>query len=108
MHQTHTRRRAVSAAFIAVILALVLSACGGSSSSNTTSTKVSAAATTPGRAPGAFGGRLDKLRECLQKNGIPVPRRPNGAAGVGGLAGVLRSVPKGVSRAEYEAVLKKC
>jgi len=108
MRQTHTRRRAVSAAFIAVILALVLSACGGSSSGNTTSIKASAAATTPGRAPGAFGGRVDKLRECLQKNGIPVPQHSNGAAGIGGLLGGLRSVPKGVSRAEYEAVLKKC
>jgi hypothetical protein len=101
----------VSAAFIAVILALVLSACGGSSSSKTTSVKASASTTGPGRAPGAFGGRLVKLRECLQKNGINVPQHPSGAAGVGGLLGGpggLRSIPKGVSRAEYEAVLKKC
>jgi hypothetical protein len=103
----------VSAAFIAVVLALVLSACGGSSSGNSTaSSKASASTTAPGRAPGAFGGRLVKLRECLEKNGIKVPQRPGGASGgaVGGLLGPggRRIVPKGVSRAEYEAVLKKC
>ena len=111
MLSTHTRRRAVSAAFIAVLLALVLSACGGSSSSNTTSVKASASTTAPGRAPGAFGAQLGKLRECLKQNGITLPQRPSGTRGAGGLLGGpggLRSIPKGVSRAEYEAVLKKC
>jgi hypothetical protein len=54
------------------------------------------------------------VRECLQKNGITLPKftpgkRPapgTGGGFPGGAGG--RTLPKGVSRAQYEAALKKC
>ena len=59
------------------------------------------------------------MRECLQKEGITLPKRtpgqkrpPGGAGGflggggAGGAAGP--QLPKGVTRAQYEAALKKC
>jgi hypothetical protein len=52
------------------------------------------------------------MRECLQKNGITLPARPSGARGPGGggfLGGANGpTLPKGVTRAQYEAALKKC
>lgn len=48
------------------------------------------------------------MRECLQKNGITLPARPNGSGGPGFLGGGGATLPKGVTRAQYEAALKKC
>jgi hypothetical protein len=58
------------------------------------------------------------VRECLQKEGITLPKRtpgqkrpPGGAGGfLGGGAGGAAGpqLPKGVTRAQYEAALKKC
>ena len=57
------------------------------------------------------------MRECLQKNGITLPKRdprperpPGGAGGFlgGGAGGERPQLPKGVTRAQYEAALKKC
>jgi hypothetical protein len=53
------------------------------------------------------------LRECLKKNGISLPGRTPGkrpGAGTGGLlgGGAGPALPKGVSRAQYESILKKC
>jgi hypothetical protein len=120
---------AASAAVLVLVLAcLGLAACGSSSGSSS-STSASAASTTTGStgstgARGANGGRFAALRECLQKNGITLPqrvpgqqRRGPGAAGgfLGGGGGAGRPngaggppLPKGVTRAQYEAAVKKC
>lgn len=52
------------------------------------------------------------MRECLQKNGITLPARtpgsgPRAGGGFLGAAGGPQ-LPKGVTRAQYEAALKKC
>ncbi|HLM86637.1 MAG TPA: hypothetical protein VK272_10670 [Solirubrobacteraceae bacterium] len=61
---------------------------------------------------GALEGRFTALRECLQKNGITLPKFKPGqqpAPGSGGfLGGGGAQLPKGMTRAQYEAVLKKC
>ena len=104
--------RRIPAAAAVMLACLGLAACGGSSKSSSTS--ASAAATTPAgttstgttgpgtTGPGTTGpgaARLKALRECLQKNGITLPN-PSGALG--------QQLPKGVTRAQYEAALKKC
>jgi hypothetical protein len=127
MPHMHTNRRpfAASAIVLALVLAcLGLAACGGSSSkSSSSTTATNAAATTTststtggtGKGPGGpNSSRFAALQECLQKNGITLPkrtpgqRRPGGAGGFlgGGAAGP--QLPKGVTRAQYEAALKKC
>jgi hypothetical protein len=122
---TRNRKPAVAAVLILLLGCLVLGACGGSS--KTTSTSADAASTgtatstsssttgtsTPG-APGAPGtGRFAALRECLQKNGITLPKRtpgshPGGGFAAGAGAGGGPQLPTGVTRAQYEAALKKC
>jgi hypothetical protein len=123
-HITSNRRKPATAtvAIPALLLACVgLAACGGSSSSSTTS--ASASATTPADAAGTDrrlgekdASRRKALRECLQKNGITPPQRapgqrrssPGGPGGfLGGGAGGPQ-LPKGVTRAQYEAAIKKC
>jgi hypothetical protein len=127
-----SRRRSKPAARAAAVLSVLLlaclglAACGSSSGSSSSTTSASASTTgtsgSPG-APGAAGaagaagarsGRFAAVRECLQKNGITLPQRtpgqgrpPGGAGGFpGGAAGP--QLPKGVTRAQYEAALKKC
>ena len=131
MHHANTRHRMPAVAAVLVLLAcLGLVACGGSSS-NTTSTSANAASTgsasgspstgsagstsTTQGAPGAGrgSGRFTALRECLQKNGITLPKRNGGARPGGGFvpgagAGGGPQLPSGVTRAQYEAALKKC
>lgn len=111
---------AASAAAVLVLLlaCLGLAACGSSSGSSSSTTSASAPATTTTGAKGPNSGRFAAIRECLQKNGITLPqrtpgqRRPPGGAGgfLGGGGGAAGgpSLPKGVTRAQYEAVLKKC
>ena len=110
---------AASAAAVLVLLlaCLGLAACGSSSGSSSSTTSASTPATTTTGAKGPNSGRFAAIRECLQKNGITLPqrtpgqRRPPGGAG-GFLGGGRRRgwafMPKGVTRAQYEAVLKKC
>ncbi|HEY4896746.1 MAG TPA: hypothetical protein VII01_11710 [Solirubrobacteraceae bacterium] len=100
-----TRRCAL--AVILVISGLVIAACGSSASgSSKTSTTASAQA-------GAGAGRFAALRECMQKNGITLPQhkpgagRPGGGGGLPG-GGAGPQLPKGVTRAQYEAAIKKC
>jgi hypothetical protein len=119
MNQSPSRPRSALAAVFALVLAsLVLAACGGSSSSTTTtSANASATTSTTGGAPGGGASRFAALRECLQKNGITLPKRtpgtgkrPSGGGfrpGGGFLSGA-RQLPKGVTRAQYEAAIKKC
>jgi hypothetical protein len=131
MPHTNTRSRRPALAVVAILLlaCLGLAACGGSSSTTTTSTNAAATGTatsasstgstsTP-TAPGAPGagrgaGRFAAMRECLQKNGIALPKRTPGARPGGGFfaggagAGGGPQLPSGVTRAQYEAALKKC
>jgi hypothetical protein len=117
--KSRSRRRTsvVAAALLAVLASVVLAACGGSSSStsSTASTSTSASTSTAGKAAGAAGSRFAALRECLQKNGITLParkpgKRPSGGAGgfLGGGGGGGFTLPKGVTKAQYEAAIKKC
>jgi hypothetical protein len=95
-----------------VLVSLALVACGGSSSTSTTT--ATSASATPATSKGGLPGvaRFAALRECLKKNGIALPGRTPGKrpAGVGGLlgAGAAPVLPKGVTRARYQAIVKKC
>jgi hypothetical protein len=113
MSQTSSRsrrRRTPTAAVVLLIMlaSLALAACGGSSTNSSTGTTTSAK-TTPsstGKAPGATGGRFAALRECLQKNGITLPKFTPGQRATPGTRHSF--LPKGVSKAQYEAAIKKC
>lgn len=106
-------RPAATALTLALIaLALLLSACGGSSSKSAATTAASKAA---GGARGQFAQRGAALRECLQKNGITLPKRnpgqarkPGTSAPFGGAAGGGPQLPKGITRTQLQAALKKC
>jgi hypothetical protein len=98
-----------------VLASLALAACGSSSPSSSGSTataSASATTSTTGRAPGAAAGRFSAFRECLQKNGVTLPKRTPGqrrSPGGGFLGGGRGAVlPKGMSKAQYEAIVKKC
>jgi hypothetical protein len=106
-----SKRRPTTAAAVVLLLVLasvVLAACGSSSksSSTTTSTSASASTTTTGKAPGAGGSRFSALRECLEKDGITLPKFTPGQRPSPTNHGPL--LPKGVSKAQYEAAIKKC
>jgi hypothetical protein len=111
MSQRNVNSRKPPAAALAVVLAcLGIAACGGSStgtsSQSTATTTASATSPTAGR-----GARFGALRECLQKQGITLPKRtPGQGPGGGGLlgGGAGQQLPKGVTRAQLEAALKKC
>jgi hypothetical protein len=116
---SHSSRPAI-AALVIVLASLALAACGSSTSTSSTTTasasaNTSSTGTTKG-APGAGAGRFAALRECLQKNGITLPKPTPGkrpAPGAGGFLGGGRSgsapkLPAGVTRAKYEATVKKC
>jgi hypothetical protein len=112
---SNRRKPAVAAALVLVLASLLLAACGGSSKgSSSVNATASASTSTAGGTAGAAGGRFAALRECLQKNGITLPKRtpgqgrPSGGGGgfLGGGAGP--QLPKGVTRAQYEAAVKKC
>jgi hypothetical protein len=121
-HLNSSTRRSKPAAPAAAMLVLLiaclgLAACGSSSGSSSSTTNASASTTTTG-ATGGRSGRFAAMRECLQKNGITLPKRtpgqgrpPGGAGGfLGGAGGGTGGpkLPQGVTRAQYEAALKKC
>ncbi len=100
-------------AVAALLLAsLLLAACG--SSSNTTAGTT--AAKTAAGAPAS--GRFAAVRECLQKAGITLPSRgsgtpgaggpPAGGFGLGGGGGGGPTLPKGVTREQFQNALRKC
>ncbi|HEY5192925.1 MAG TPA: hypothetical protein VIJ39_03495 [Solirubrobacteraceae bacterium] len=124
---TRSRRPAAAALLILLLACVSLAACGGSSStssssnaaatgtssSGTSSTGTSSTGTsstgsstaTPGNGRGT--ARFAAMRECLQKNGITLPKRTPGSTRPP--AGTSRlGLPKGVSAAQYEAAVKKC
>lgn len=101
-------RRATLAAFAAACAIGLLAACGSSGSSTATNASASASGTTStSTTPSASGfrERIAKLRKCLQENGVTLPQGKPGTPGQG-----LRAfqLPKGMTRTQYDAVLKKC
>jgi hypothetical protein len=137
MPDAKTSRRTTAAAALSILLlaCIGLAACGGSSSttssganaastgtastgSSTSGTSSTGASSTGANAPtpgsGRGAARFAAIRECMRRNGITLPQRtpgsgrpgggfPGGGAGAGGA-----QLPKGVTRAQYEAALKKC
>jgi hypothetical protein len=135
MPHPNTRSRTPAAAAVVILLlaCVGLAACGGSSSTTSTSANAaSTGSTSTGSAstgtsttgpsastPGVERGRarFSAIRECLEKNGIALPTRTPGsgrpASASGGFLGRGAGaggpqLPKGVTRAQYEAALKKC
>jgi hypothetical protein len=123
MPHTHANRRKPATAALALVALLLaslgLAACGSSSSSSSNAAATTSATGTTGTgAKGPDAGRFAAVRECLQKEGVTLPKRtpgqkrpPGGAGGfLGGGAGGTAGpqLPKGVTRAKYEAALKKC
>jgi hypothetical protein len=117
--------------FVILVLAcLGLTACGGSSGSSTTATAAGSAATSasgtsaqggsttgsPSTASPATGSgrqRFSAIRECLQKNGVTLPQRTPGSGSPAGArafpgTGGEPVLPKGMTRSQFEAALKKC
>jgi len=126
MPHIHVNRRkpaTVALGLVALLLvSLGLAACGSSSSGNSSSTTATTSAST-GTGTGAKGpnaGRFAAVRECLEKEGITLPKRtpgqkrpPGGAGGFLGGSGATGGasgpkLPAGMTRAKYEAALKKC
>ncbi len=69
----------------------------------------------PGSGPAGSGAqRFAKVRECLQKQGITLPKVRPGGGPYGGPRGLLRpgtggpQLPKDMTRAQFEAAVKKC
>jgi hypothetical protein len=113
----NTRKPTATAIVVLLLAGLLLSACGSSSKGSSSSANAAAAVSNgAGTGPtGASGraGRFTALRECLQKSGITLPRRTPGARpapGAGGFLGGANGpqLPKGVTRAQYQAALQKC
>jgi len=117
MPHIRINRSKPAAAVLTILLAgLLLAACGSSSSSSSSSNANASATSAAGGASGPTGpggGRFGALRACLQQNGITLPkrtpgtRRPPGAGGFFG-GGAGPQLPAGVTRAQFEAALKKC
>jgi hypothetical protein len=116
---------AAGVSVILVLACLGLTACGGSSGSSTTAAAAGSAATsasgastqggstggssTPSPAAGTGRRRFSAIRECLQKNGVTLPKRtPGSGAGAFPGAGGRPVLPKGMTRGQFEAALKKC
>ena len=122
------RKQAASVFAILVLCCLGLTACGGSSGSSSNAAATAASTTgsaggastgttstggssTQGTAAGAGRRRFGAIRECLQKNGVTLPQRTPGSGAPGGGfpgAGGGPTLPKGVTRAQFEAAMKKC
>lgn len=115
MSHVFTGSRPAAIALLILLLACIgLAACGGSSTKSSTGAAAARASSTAAQSGatgprGAFAARFAAMRECLAKNGITLPTRPRGTRGgfLGG-AGGGPQLPKGVSRAQYEAAAKKC
>lgn len=118
MPRQHSNRRKTAAAAVAILLlALLLAACGGGGSGSTSSASSTKTSTNGANGRGQFAARGAALRTCLKKEGITLPerkpgktgsQRPGGPFGGGGAQGGGFQLPKGVTRAQLQAALKKC
>lgn len=108
-------------ALVAVGVSVGVAACGGSSKNSSTTAAASAGAVQSGASgpsgpsgPGGPGGRarFAAVRECLEKNGVTLPKRTPGQAPRGGFlgggVGGAQQLPNGVTREKFEAAMKKC
>jgi hypothetical protein len=87
------------------------STAGGSTTGSTTTGSTTTAGPPQGSGGQASGaGGFTAIRECMQKNGISLPKPATGSGGPrgGGSFLGLGSLPKGVTRAQYQAALRKC
>jgi hypothetical protein len=111
MSQIITNRcKPAAAAVVPLLLASLLVAACGSSSSGSSGGSTSTA-TASANAGAADPAKRFAVRECLAKQGIKLPQRPAGqrpAPGAGGFFLGGRRLPAGVTRAQYEAAVKKC
>lgn len=98
-------------AAVLLLTGLLLTACGGASKG------ASSATTAAAKAPAGQNGAhfFATVRECLQKDGITLPKRGQRKPGQGAppSGGVLPlgggpQLPKGVTQAQFRAALKKC
>jgi len=117
MSVKNPRHSLLLAALLAVGVAVGVAACGGSSKSSSTTAAASAAAPASGASgPSGPSGRFARfagIRECLEKNGVTLPKRtpgqaPRGGFFGGGATGGGPQLPNGVSREKFEAAMKKC
>jgi hypothetical protein len=89
---------------VLLLACLGLAACGSSSGSSSSTTTTGATG-----AKGPNAGRFAAIRACLSKSGITLPQRPKPGQrrsfgqGIPGL-----HLPKGMTRAQYQAIVKKC
>jgi hypothetical protein len=101
MNPSHINASRSAAPALAVLLcSLGLAACGGSSAGTTTN-RATTSPTNPAGGAGAAvpnAGRAATLRECLKRQGMTLPK-PSAGGG---------QLPKGVTRAQFEAALKNC
>ncbi len=94
---------------IVVLAAALLAGCGSSSKTSSSPANASAATATTGKPAGLAASRFTALRECLQKNGIPLPPPTPGQSPTLRVLGAHSAhLPKGVTSAQYQAALKKC
>jgi hypothetical protein len=110
LHHDQAKRTKTVAALLALVLtSLLLVACGGSSKGASGTTSATTAPTGPN------SSRFAALRECLQKDGVALPKRggkptqgrpPSGGAFP--LGGGASRLPKGVTRSKLQAALRKC
>jgi hypothetical protein len=123
MPRTHrSRTGAAGAALILILLALALAACGSGSNSSTTAATTITASTTPAHTSTAptstaptstaptntstnptvkqLTAGVAKLRACLAKYGVPLPKAGGYGSGQG--------LPTGVTLAQAEAALRTC
>jgi hypothetical protein len=93
--------RMIATGVLLLLAALGVTACGSSSSgSSSARTAASSGVRTPTGSAGRLNGELGKRNAAIRGQ-----RSPQGAPGPG-TAGV--QPPRGVTRAQYEAALKKC
>jgi hypothetical protein len=100
-----TSRGSVATAAALLLASLAFAGCGGSSSTSSTSARTASTSSTTTKAP-AGEQQFAALRACLQKNRIPLPK--NITAQNSSIAAILASLPKGVTRAQFEAAVKTC
>jgi len=114
---THSRKPLLAGVLVMALACLGLAACGSSgsssSSSSTTTNAANTSTTGAGTGPGARTGRFAAMRACLQKEGITLPARTPGQPRTPGAGGFLGGgagpqLPKGVTRAQLQAALRKC